>query len=360
MSAEGIANILNTALLGTSREDELERLKREIERKRSELRDLLLVKSRTESQTASVLTERAAEGFLKCIEGCNTDLSGQSGMEKVSISFFEVPIRYHVMHGSYSVGNNNVVYVTQPIYAFKAVFMNNSTVRLSNITYMYAPEDSLVEGWSSSTYSHPHVSDRNNGEGYFSHICFGQNKFLEDIHGTTITPQSFLEFARRFYIWATHGNLNDMYDSPAYRDPKLSSAAREIVRQSEDLFLLAQKSIGSASERPKLISAVRDAGLQANSYEEAFIRAYAAWFIKNAPALSNACGYLNRHSLLASARLDIVAEVDTDRDFSPLTEEILGAPVALKKLMERQLSNSSSNTATTNAAVRDILSKFII
>lgn len=338
-----LSTTLNSTLLGESRHEELERLDDAIQETRSRLRSLLIQRQNAENQAITTVTEKAAEGFIKSLRDCTVSVSPSSGASRVALSMFEAPVRFHIMHGKYSLGNDNTVYVTMPWYSFRADLIGDGHISLKNISHIEI-DGSLSAEWSSRHYSHPHVSSTFSEPSPFRGICFGTNKFLDGVNNT-ITPVAFLEVMRRFHIWATHANLNDMYDSHLYGNPKLSTKACELISHADELFSLALKSVSNRGLAPQLIHDVRLFGMHAREHAEAFIRAYAAWILHNGPDLSNAYGYFGRGSLMSAARIDIVSRSLDSYDFGVIEQEVFNAPMALKKMLEtleREHPNESS------------------
>ena len=357
----GLKETINAAFFGQSADNRSAELTRKIEDARSTLRMLLIEKQRLECSRSEFITDRDVAGLRTLMKEASLDISEpQRGISRLTAAIRNVSIRFHSMHGRYDIGNDDVLYVTRPLYSFEASYMSNGTARLRNITTDINTDTTLSSAWGNTYYSHPHVSDTHEGIGDFRNICFGSNHFTEVLRKSPMTPQDYIEFLRRWHIWATHGILNDMYDRDAYRDPLLTEKAKEILKNSTQLFLTAQRWMRGDIQSNAFLAETVAAGFPEQHCGVAFIRCYAAWMLNNMPKLASAVGHtFPRSSLAAAARLDLVAAyepLDSEGNrVDSILEEVSGSVGALKKLIE----TSDTSDRPDRRAKADLLNQLI-
>lgn len=355
----GLRETINSVFFGQAADTRIHELEGTIESAKNTLRRLLIEKQRLECAKSEFLTEKDVIGLRKLMKEASLYLFEGRNATRIDANIMNCSIRFHTMHGRYDIGNDDVIYVTRPHYAFQADYMANGTARLRNITEGIHIDEELSETWDLNNYSHPHVSDTYEDAHDFGNICFGANKFVEILSKPTVTPQDYVEFLRRFYIWASHGNLDDMYDRRAYKEPSLTQKAKGFIENIDGLFADAQKYANGNMHNVSFAAEVCSAGLHGTSHAvSAFIRVYAAWLLKNMPKLASVIGHsLPRYSLIAAAKLDLAAyeNIDSDAALDVIANEVFAAPRALRKLIEISEPDSQRYERTKAA----LLSQFI-
>ncbi len=343
-NSEYIAGVLNSKLLGVSGNDRLDALCKEIEAVRKRLHDLLIDKQRLLSAPRTDVSAKDAEGFVSGIDDCSVTISTSvGGMGMLFVKYTDAPMYFHMPYRSYDIGNDNVIYASLPQYSFKAEYMLDKSVAISNETCGVLLNGRMAADWEPEQYSHPHVSGTYPRSKPFDRICFGGNRFVEELP-KIMTPSAFLEFARRFHIWATHGNLLDMYDHPAYRTPQLSTdLAVSAIEHADELFLMAQTMLPDKDR--KLVGVLDTAGILAGSFSEAFVKAYGLWLLKHMDRLPSGIGASIRTRAMRSAIiLDIASDPVIREHLKGAWEErAYNAPRALKKLLADALQADGGN-----------------
>ena len=200
-------------------------------------------------------------------------------------------VHFHVKHGSTVNGiNDDVLYVTFPLYSFTIKFLGDGTVSVKHNDFVNA--EALGASSNDINYGHPNASLNNQGE--FRHVCTGNNDFITDYREMwSRSATKIIHMLSKAAIWLRTANLDDMYntsltpylgmDISSIHNAEFIDAFFRIVQKDTlgDEFeeLLSDSVIGSG---PKFAS-VRDVY---DSYKESGARRRAMYH-----ALLHHCGY---------------------------------------------------------------------
>ena len=364
-------DLINEALTGDSLSaNRIRDLDARIASAQEELRKLLMQRQAAVNNTGSLATEHAYSSVMLRHPGLSADKVAGAQLSAVCT---DVPIRWHVMHGKYNIGNNDIIYVTQQHYTFSASIMpGNRGLSVQNRTEgltLDRPSELFGAIERDSLFSHPHVRDgsRDTDRFPFETICSGNNNF-RSILGEMPTPQKFLEFMVLFYKWATYANLDDLWDTyGAYKEILLSSKGDSLVDNADVLFNKIQLELIHIRQEHQLdlmpyITSIGSGWSASNFLAEwmccgtfllAFQRVYAAWLLKNMYLLHRNGICPKTHSLCIALRTDIACSRNYRSEM--YAREAIYAPVTLRNLLRAICAEDASKRADLSKLEEQII-----
>ena len=372
------SDIINSVFFGQTKENKETDLKQSIQQLRDELIRKYKQLEDLKSRTSDIIRPKSVEALGKALPVTSIDHSLGGGL-KISIEY--AAMRYHFPMNRrgkpLSLCNNGVIYTTAPIHEFTASITpstNTAAIRNNMPKDRLQIETGIFDGeFSTTSYSHPHVSNRNSGPGLFQTICYGDNRFTDILDSNKqYTVTDILEFVRRFYIWATHGNLNDMYDSPVYCIPVLAnklsnyimhgSSIDRLFREVQEAMLTSMAGVIDVCKNdPFLADYIGETSTHLNVgllSIQLFNLVYAMWIHRHSEQLFGYGGVTTRNSLRGSILCDLVYYMDMYRskivlmqylgwsepplDINTQLMEYILSPVCLKEYIEQAHGGDST------------------
>lgn len=155
-------------------------------------------------------------------------------------------ISFHCRRGDIRGNNDDIVYVTSPLYGFTVNYLMTGNISISTYrcsTALLRQIAGITEKITECAYGHPHATLSNSGSEYAS-ICQGNNRFMDEYRAflTNPDPNEFMALLHKAVTWLTTANLSDMYDTQLYSKIELDSwfYTQEAREFSEWLFTWMQ------------------------------------------------------------------------------------------------------------------------
>lgn len=191
------------------------------------MRDLEIARARPAIQPVSL---EALESF--CATHPAMTIRADNGV--ISLLSKNQSVAFHTARGRNSHGqNNDVIYVTLPLYGFRLDFHPDGKV---SGCAMKSEDLQRIAGEQIHSFGHPHAT--NSGSGLsFQSICNGNNRFIQDWHRITkansLSGPVLMRIMSQAAVWMETANLSDMYGTllaGGVPGPSFSMSANEALR----------------------------------------------------------------------------------------------------------------------------------
>lgn len=213
-------SMFNDAIfLSGSNENRVAMLERKISDRRLELlklmRELDLARL---APAVSPVSETAIRDFFTSHPAMS--ISYEDG--KIILTSENQSVAFHTRRGRNAVGeNNDVIYVTLPLYSFKLIFHPDGAME-----GMAESSWPLEEVWPDAVfrYGHPHTQ-HSSASRKFSSVCNGNNRFIQDWssmrHNGVMDGNNTLRILSQAAIWMESANISDMYGTYLAEGPHI-------------------------------------------------------------------------------------------------------------------------------------------
>lgn len=172
--------------------------------------------------------------------------------EELCLLTTDQSVSFHCIRNKIGGYNDDIVYVTMPVYSFKVSFLMNGCMKIASTRHEnFLKKDTLsdiIRSIDNGTYGHPNAISSKSKEGglyNFTSVCSGNNTFISDYRHfiRNPSPAEWLAILNRIMTWLTTANLHDMYGTPLWRTVYLSDwyFSREAREFSERFFSLMQE-----------------------------------------------------------------------------------------------------------------------
>lgn len=204
--------------LSDSNETRINTLERNVSETRRELmrlmRELELAKQQPK---VAPISETALRDFFAAHPAMT--ISYADG--KLTLRSSNQSVAFHTRRERNAVGvNNDIIYVTLPLYSFKLDFFSDGSVVGSA-----EKSDTLEEVWDGHCalrYGHPHTQHRSNSRAFES-LCNGNNRFIQDWHymrdNGIMDGSNTMRILSQAAIWMETANISDMYGTALAEGP---------------------------------------------------------------------------------------------------------------------------------------------
>lgn len=132
-------------------------------------------------------------------------------------------VAFHTRRERNAVGeNNDIIYVTLPLYSFNLVFYPDG--KMVGSAEKSGTLEEVWEGSGRISYGHPHTRHSSSSR-TFASVCTGNNRFIQDWsamrHGGIMDGNNTLRILSQAAIWMETANISDMYGTYLAHGPHI-------------------------------------------------------------------------------------------------------------------------------------------
>lgn len=288
--ASSLSLFNNMLFHSDSGETRIRALEHDVSETKRELMRLMRDLELTRQQPAiTPVSETALRDFFNAHPSMN--IAYEDG--KLTLKSVNQSVAFHTRRGRNAVGaNNDIIYVTLPLYSFKLDFFPDGKVvgsaEKSNTL------EKVWEGGPSLRYGHPHTQHRS-GSRTFGSLCNGNNRFIQDwsyMRSNGIMDGcNVIRILSKAAIWMETVNISDMYGTELACGPRVP----ENITDGLDVDGLLHYRTPIADADANLLSILDDCG--------AWIYRMALWSLWMAKHFFSLPDCLNRCNCLYQAAL---------------------------------------------------------
>lgn len=206
--------------LSGSNETRIKTLERNVSDTRNELMRLMRELELARQQPAvTPVSETALRDFFKAHPAMT--ITYDDG--KLTLKSVNQSVAFHTRRDRNAVGrNNDIIYVTLPLYSFKLEFFSDG-----HVIGCAEKSNTLEEVWDghiSIKYGHPHTQHRS-GSRTFDSLCNGNNRFIQDWSymrsNGVMDGANTMRILSQAAIWMETANISDMYGTELACGPRV-------------------------------------------------------------------------------------------------------------------------------------------